>query len=321
MKLCLSLLVMGSMLFGQILYEEYFTDGAMQLDWHPWFETGGIGDSMRVLSDPTTPGGDGWAGVISNEVMGVAGLTYAGDAGLEDYSIEAWIYTVVTTAAGPYNGVAIRMDPDSGFYYRLVSDFDDDQRLRLGMFTGGMFPVIIRDWPAGEIPGGVPSTSSWHKFKLVVISDSIWAYYDEVLLPDCPFIDNSIQNGYFGVYVFNMAATDSTICDNIIVRAEPTGIVELANEVPSLVTVQPNPFNHETDIRWQISDHRQEVILRVYDISGRLVRNLSGLASTGNHLFSVRWDGRDGAGQALAPGVYFIQDEQGVHLAKAIKLH
>ncbi|KPK64097.1 hypothetical protein AMJ83_03605 [candidate division WOR_3 bacterium SM23_42] len=321
MKICVIGCLLCSMLSGQILYEEYFTDGGMQLDWHPWFETGGIGDSMRVLSDPTTPGGDGWAGVISNEVMGVAGLTYAGDPGLEDYSIEAWIYTVVSTAAGPYNGIAMRMQADSGFYYRLVADFDDDQRIRLGMFTGGMFPIVIRDWSSVEIPGGVPATSSWHKFKLVIVEDSIWAYYDDVLLPDCPFIDNTIQKGYFGVYVFNMAATDSTVCDNIIVRAEPTGVAELGHEAPSLLTVQPNPFTHETDIKWQITDNRQEVVLKVYDISGRLVRNLFGLSSVTGHQLSVRWDGRDAAGKVLAPGVYFIQDEHGEHLGKVVKLH
>jgi hypothetical protein len=322
MKLCLTLLVMGSMLFSQILYEEYFTGGAMQLDWHPWFETGGIGDSMRVLSDPTTPGGDGWAGVISNEVMGVAGLTYAGDAGMEDYSIEAWIYTVVTTAAGPYNGIAMRMYADSGFYYRLVSDFDDSQRIRLGMFTGGMFPVVIRDWSAGEIPGGVPATSSWHKFKLAIVEDSIWAYYDDVLLPDCPFIDNTIQKGYFGVYVFNMAAVDSTKCDNIIVSAQPTGVAELGHEVPSILTVQPNPFTHETHIRYMMHDSGcmiKESTLRIFDALGRIVRDLRITPGASSSMLS--WDGRDATGKVLAPGVYFIQDEKGEHLGKVVKLH
>ena len=317
MKLCCALLVISSLLFGQILYEEHFTGGAMQLDWHPWFyDSLGIGDSMHVLADPTTPGGDGWVGVISNEYMTAAGLTYSGDGQLDDYSIEAWIYTVVSAASGPYNGIAMRCDMDSGFYYRLVSDFDTSARLRLGMFTGGMFPVVIRDWSAGEIPGGVPATSSWHKFKLKMIADTIWAYYDEVLLPDCPFIDNSIEKGYFGVYTFNMAAADSTKCDDIIVMAEGTGVAEYGTKIPDLITVQPNPFHRITDIRYQISDN---IHLKVFDASGRLVRDFGRLSVIGNQS-SVSWDGRDAAGNVLAPGVYFIRDDSGRQIEKVVKL-
>ncbi|MGB7054298.1 MAG: hypothetical protein WBE28_03130, partial [bacterium] len=282
--------LVSSMLFGQVLYEEHFTGGAMQLDWHPWFyDSLGIGDSMHVLADPTTPGGDGWVGVISNEYMSTAGLTYAGDPVMDDYSIEAWIYTVVSAAAGPYNGIAMRCDMDSGFYYRLVSDFDNSGRLRLGMYDGSTFPVVIRDWSAGEIPGGVPAASSWHKLKLKIIADSIWAYFDDVMLPDCPFIDNTIPKGYFGVYTFNMAAADSTKCDDIIVMAEGTGIAEYRTETPDLISVQPNPFNLITDIRFQMTDDR--VHLMVYDASGRMVRDFGQLSDIG-HQQSVRWDGR-----------------------------
>jgi hypothetical protein len=256
--------------------------------------------------------------------MSVAGLTYAGDPNLEDYSVEAWIYTVVSAGSGPYNGIGIRCAVDSGFYYRLVSDFDSSQRLRLGMFTGGMFPVVIRDWSAGEIPGGVPATSSWHKLKVTMIADSIWAYYDDVLLPDCPFIDNSIPKGYFGVYTFNMAAVDSTKCDDIIVRAEPTGIMEYGEETLDYIDVYPNPFRSVTRIRFSILDSRysiQNTTLGIYDATGRLVKTLDVESSIQNQGSEVTWDGRDATGNALAPGVYFIKDTKGNLLEKVVKLH
>jgi hypothetical protein len=334
MKLCCALLVVCGMLSGQILYEEYFTGGAMQLNWHPWFyDSLGIGDSMHVLNDPTTPGLDDWVGVISNEYMTVAGLTYAGASNLDDYSIEAYVYTVVTAAAGPYNGIAMRCNTDSGFYYRLVSDFDDSGRLRLGLFTGGTFPVVIRDWTGGEIPGGVPVSSSWHKLKMKMIADSIWAYYDDVMLPDCPFIDNSIPTGYFGVYTFNMAANDSTKCDNIIVTAEGTGVAEYGTRTPDFITVQPNPFTSVTKIRYSILDTRYLIgntILSIYDAAGRLVKSLypassiPGIAPRSgagqNQESDFLWDGSDAAGNLMAPGVYFITDGTGRQLEKIVKL-
>src|SRR4030043_67975 len=103
MKLLITISLTCSILFGQVLYEEYFSGGAIQLDWHAWYmDSLGIGDSMLVINDTTTPGGDDWAGRISNEYMGMAGLTYAGIPNLADYSMEAWVYTVVTSAMGPY---------------------------------------------------------------------------------------------------------------------------------------------------------------------------------------------------------------------------
>jgi hypothetical protein len=60
--------------------------------------------------------------------------------------------------------------------------------------------------------------------------------------------------------------------------------------------------------------------LKVYDISGRLVRDLSGLSSVIGNQLSVSWDGRDEAGNVLAPGVYFIQDEVSDQMAKMVKV-
>ena len=324
MKVMLVVVLLSSMLFGQILYEEHFTDGNMQLDWRPWFtDAGGIGDSMGVISDPTTPGGDGWAGRISNEYMTVAGLTYAGDNNLTDYSIEAWIYTEVAAAMGPYNGIAIRMDSLIRYYYRLVSDFDSDGRIRLGFLGSGGYPTIIRDWTSGEIPGGVPATSSWHKFKLTMIADSIWCYYDDSLLADCPFIHDSVANGFFGVYTFNMMDTASTRCDDIVVTAG-TGVAEYITKTIGNITAYPNPFRDRTDIRWQIPDDRLQIAdnrlqVRIYDAAGRLVKQFDyttiGLSNY------ISWNGKDSAGNALAPGVYFISEKNSDILVKVVKLH
>ena len=320
MKVMLVVVLLSSMLFSQILYEEHFTDGNMQLDWRPWFtDAGGIGDSMGVISDPTTPGGDEWAGRISNEYMSVAGLTYAGDNNLTDYSIEAWIYTEVTAAMGPYNGIAIRMDSTIRYYYRLVSDFDSDARIRLGFLGSGGYPTIIRDWTSGEIPGGVPATSSWHKFKLTMIADSIWCYYDDILLPDCPFMHDSITQGFFGVYTFNMMDTASTKCDDIVVTAE-TGVAEYITKTIESMSVYPNPFRDKINITYGIGQSAEGREMRIYDVSGRIVKILN-LASGFLLPASISWNGKDSAGNALAPGVYFISEKNSDILVKVVKLH
>ena len=71
----------------------------------------------------------------------------------------------------------------------------------------------------------------------------------------------------------------------------------------------PNPFGSATAIRFALPA-RGTAILAVYDVTGRLVARLvEGEVDGGRH--EVRWDGRNRAGKAAAPGVYFYRLEAG----------
>lgn len=71
----------------------------------------------------------------------------------------------------------------------------------------------------------------------------------------------------------------------------------------SLGQCYPNPFNPATTIRFGLME-AGNVALRIYDVSGRLVRVLAeGRRGAGRH--SVTWDGTDGSGGAVSSGVYF----------------
>lgn len=67
----------------------------------------------------------------------------------------------------------------------------------------------------------------------------------------------------------------------------------------------PNPFNPTTTIDFQLQS-AGKVNLSIYDVSGRLVRNLAdGVLSAGSH--KLLWDGLDDSGHELASGTYFYQ--------------
>ncbi len=67
----------------------------------------------------------------------------------------------------------------------------------------------------------------------------------------------------------------------------------------------PNPVRDVTSISYTVP-RTSPVSLRLYDVTGRLVRSLvEGKGEAGNH--TVRWDGRDDEGSAVAPGVYFYR--------------
>ncbi|MBE0432877.1 T9SS type A sorting domain-containing protein [candidate division WOR-3 bacterium] len=316
MKVLCAVVLLSSMLFGQVLYEEYFTGGAAQLTWAPWV----IYTELDVISDPTTPGGDSWVGSVSNDSAPIAAM-YAGDYGLTDYAVEAWIYTTVSAAMGPYNGICIRIDTAVNALYQLVSDFDNSARLMLRHIAGAT-PTVIREWTGAEIPGGVPASSSWHKFKLEMIADSIWAYYDDVLLPDCPFIDDQVTKGFFGIYFFSIMG-GGTRCDNIIATAV-TGIAGYGSSPAGSFAVYPNPFTNTTQIRYSILDSGssiRETALHIYDATGRFVTSLYPVSSIQDQGSVVVWDGRDARGNLATPGVYFITDGTGSSLQKVVRLN
>jgi flagellar hook assembly protein FlgD len=75
--------------------------------------------------------------------------------------------------------------------------------------------------------------------------------------------------------------------------------------VTSLAPSFPNPFNMSTCIPFTVDD-RMQVTLRVYDISGRLVRTLLD-RDVGQGSHEREWDGRDDAGVEVASGVYFVR--------------
>jgi streptogramin lyase len=94
--------------------------------------------------------------------------------------------------------------------------------------------------------------------------------------------------------------------------------VEKENIAPGLFSIlgnRPNPFNPSTSIFFALSEHRS-VILSVYDITGRKVRELiSGYRSAGEH--SVLWDGRDDHGNSVSSGVYISRLESGGRVSAA----
>jgi endonuclease I len=72
----------------------------------------------------------------------------------------------------------------------------------------------------------------------------------------------------------------------------------------------PNPFGTRTTIGFDLA-RREHVTLRLYDVSGRVVRTLAGgsVLESGRH--QVEWDGRDDGGALLVAGLYFCRLDAG----------
>lgn len=91
------------------------------------------------------------------------------------------------------------------------------------------------------------------------------------------------------------------------VELGPDGTVSVPTPQPSLRLLgnYPNPFTHTTTVQLDLP-LRARVVLGVYDLGGRRVRELANAVWTpGRH--AVSWDGRNDRGERLDPGVYFLR--------------
>jgi hypothetical protein len=81
----------------------------------------------------------------------------------------------------------------------------------------------------------------------------------------------------------------------------------------------PNPFNPSTTIQFELPRFSQ-VNLSVYDINGKLVKNLlKGQYQAGN--YSVRWNGTASSGENVASGVYVYHlQAEGQQMSKKMVL-
>jgi hypothetical protein len=77
--------------------------------------------------------------------------------------------------------------------------------------------------------------------------------------------------------------------------------------VPKLVQNYPNPFGASTTISFYVTDGApKNVSLRVYDVSGALVKTLvNRTLPPGRH--DVEWGGEDDHGNRVGTGLYFYQ--------------
>ncbi len=82
----------------------------------------------------------------------------------------------------------------------------------------------------------------------------------------------------------------------------------LPMHAPQLLQNYPNPFNPQTTISFYLS---QEMTagLRVYNLSGRLVRTLLNDETVPQGRNQVVWNGRDDSGQQVPSGVFFYRLE------------
>ena len=153
-------------------------------------------------------------------------------------------------------------------------------------------------------------------FRIAVVSDSLIAHPDAIIAtlrcktsPDFTETTVSVNRLRLNedIPTFDVAMT---------VLKPIVGISDGDQRLPreyALDQNYPNPFNPETAIRYHLPQS-EHVKLTVYNMLGQEIRVLVNEPGSAGS-YSVRWDGRDAAGQKVASGIYIYKMTAGNFIA------
>ncbi len=87
-----------------------------------------------------------------------------------------------------------------------------------------------------------------------------------------------------------------------------TGIEEFESDIfkPSFA-ISPNPFHNSVNIKYTTGQSAENIDLRIFDVSGRLVKAFSLPALNSVIPTSIVWDGTDELRHKVPAGIYFVQ--------------
>ena len=254
------------------------------------------------------------------DTSGIAISTVIGAQGSPSVAFDGTNYLVVWTDFRfvPYSDIYGARVDTSGVVLNpypseiLVSTADGDQVTPFVSFDGTNYLVVWEDARSGDgwdIYGARVDTSGavLDTLGLELIHQPPGRVDPDVLTPG-PVVasgpgsqflmvyDGFLLQPYYSPRVFGAFYPD-------------IGVME-SNQRPGTIHTRlfqnrPNPFQSLTAIQFELSA-KTHISLRVYDVSGRVVRALvDGNRTAGLH--EVIWDGRDDCGRNLATGVYFYR--------------
>jgi hypothetical protein len=88
-----------------------------------------------------------------------------------------------------------------------------------------------------------------------------------------------------------------------------TAVEESEDDVANTlaISVSPNPFSKLTNISFEVDSRLKSVVsIKMYDISGRVVKSLSFLPSALGPM-QISWDGTDNSGRRVSSGTYIVR--------------
>lgn len=244
------------------------------------------------------------------------------------HSLDGWGPIEPATHGGSFGGIADCRAVYASYANGDGSDFasadlsfgdcpEIPKRLRVDHMDGeGKDAFELYLYPPGEpgeaelilaYPGDDLAEEVWYKSYVDLFREGTWTLR---------FV--STEDPWSGWSTYGQVWIDTILVEDITLV--PTGISTEPSERPRTesVPMRPSPFRDGSFVEFRLKEPTL-VSLRIYDVSGRLVREYAS-ESLGAGLQRVEWDGRDGGGKAAPAGLYLYRLDAGKEGTKTGKV-
>jgi hypothetical protein len=145
---------------------------------------------------------------------------------------------------------------------------------------------------------------SWQRLETLAISERAWTKVTRHVGELVP-LTSSVQFRFVADDSDGGSVVEGLVDDfRLVTYVDPRVVSSQRPRRVRMDQNHPNPFNPSTTIHFSVDPPGRRVTLRVYDVAGRLVTTILESEWVSGER-AVEWDGRNGAGRAVASGVYF----------------
>ncbi|MBZ0269536.1 S8 family serine peptidase [bacterium] len=266
-----------------------------------------INSTVDMTREPGYPGlREGWGRILLDDVLFFDGDSrhlwlrdVRHDNGLETAGTLQWAITVLSSAEPLAVTMAFMDEPGTHLAAEAaVNDLDLEVSGPDGLFLGNFF-----DTGAGvSLPNGDKDLrNNVERVIVAAPTPGVWTVRVRgASVPMGPQGFAVVANGAFPSRV-----QVGQVAPDLWNDPPPESPGPPVTPAWALDPARPSPFRGSTDIPFVVP-RSARVTLRVYDVSGRIVRVLlDGAVDAGEHV--ATWDGRTDAGAPAGPGIYLLR--------------
>jgi hypothetical protein len=108
-----------------------------------------------------------------------------------------------------------------------------------------------------------------------------------------------------GPHILEIKAWDNA--NNSTVKKCEIQVVFLADFKITELMNYPNPFKEFTNFSYQLSQEAERVEIKIYTLSGKLIKSIDFASNLAGYNYNTIWDGKDQEGDEVANGVYIYK--------------
>jgi hypothetical protein len=212
-----------------------------------------------------------------------------------NYTVRISVYDISENDVSAEMDVEIRNDPITDLSY-FTATYDEN--------------CVILDWETENEAEGVRyeiyRNSYWEPEKFAPITQHPIEGMGAYLNSRYSYIDTDINSEYLNEYIYELHLLRDDDYHTILQSTNITEEKPTCADFLKIYQNQPNPFNPETDITYELFKPGT-VTVKIYDSSGKMIKKIRDMESQSPGTYPIHWDGTDDSGIPVSSGIYFCQ--------------